>query len=211
MTFCDIGNSTFAFYNGHKSFKYSLDDSLEALQKDEPIYYISVNQKAEQKFNNYFQNTTNLKEYLPLKTNYSDTLGIDRVLGCIAFEDAIIVDFGSAITLDIMKDSFHSGGFIMPGIKKLQALYPQISSKLAFEYNKDIDLSTLPQNTNDAISFAIDSMIVEPIKKVQEQYNLPLYITGEDGEDFVQYFTNVQYNPTLLFDNMKLVIQRNNI
>jgi type III pantothenate kinase len=211
MTLCDIGNSTFHFLDGEKNFKCSLDEQIKSLQISTPIYYTSVNELGTKKLKNSFSKTIDLNKYLDLQTEYSQTLGSDRKLACIGFDDAIIVDFGSAITLDVMENGFHKGGFIMPGTQALADLYPQISSKLQFTYNDLLNMNILPNNTNDAITFGIHSMIIEPIKAVQGTKNLPLYITGEDGEFFMKYFSNATYKASLLFDNMKLVIQRNNI
>lgn len=212
MTLCDIGNSTYHFYLSNGSqFKISINDELNQLNITEPIYFISVNELAKKQFLKTFPKSINLQNYLKFKSTYSSTLGLDRAIACFESSNSIIIDFGSAITVDVMKNDTHLGGFILPGFKKLQTIYPEISEKLIFQYQNNLPLNTLPKNTNQAITYAINSMIIEPIKKIQSNYNLNLLITGEDGKTFLQYFENASYEPNLIFNNMQKIITRNNI
>ena len=50
------------------------------------------------------------KEILKFETSY-EGLGIDR-LACSFQDNCVIVDAGSAITVDIMEEGIHKGGFI---------------------------------------------------------------------------------------------------
>lgn len=211
MTLCDIGNSSYHFLTPSKDFKVSIESELDGIAIDYPLYYISVNQAAETKLLQHYPQSINLKDKFTFNTSYSSNLGIDRAIGCYGFSDAIIVDFGSAITIDIMQNNKHMGGYILPGFEKLKAIYPNISEKLTFNFIDNIDLNTIPTETNSAISFAITTMIVQSIQQTQKQYALPLIITGEHGTYFLHYFqdiiTDVHYEKNLLFKNMKLIIE----
>ena len=207
MTLCDIGNTSYHFINENSEFKYSVDESLNTVKLCEPIYFISVNDKASIEFVSNFPQAKNLKEILKIDSKYASTLGIDRAMACSGIEDGIVIDFGSAITIDIMKNRSHEGGYILPGLESLKNIYPQISSKLHFDYLTNIQLDTLPTTTNEAISYAIHLMIIEPIKKLQNQYDLELIFTGEHGKYFVDYFYDARYEPHLIFNNMKQLIQ----
>jgi type III pantothenate kinase len=207
MTLCDIGNTSFHFLENEHQFKVSVEDTIEHLNLKEPIYYISVNKDGEKKLLKKFPNAINIEDKIVLNSNYATTLGIDRALGCYGYSDAVIVDFGSAITVDIIEHNNHLGGFILPGVEKLKEIYPNISQKLVFDYIERINLHTIPTTTNEAISYAINAMIVEPIKMNYQRYNLPLIITGEHGKKFLNYFDNVFYEPNLIFKNMKLLLE----
>ena len=207
MTLCDIGNTSYHFHVKEETFKIALSDSLENLELLEPIYYISVNDKAKEKFLTYYPKSINLQDKIQFNTQYANTLGIDRIVACCACTDGIIVDFGSAITVDIMQHNQHLGGFIMPGLEKLKSIYPDISPKLEFDYIQNLSLHDLPDNTDKAISFAINSMIVSPIINLYHFHNLPLIITGEHGKKFLHYFEHVNYEPKLIFKNMKFIIE----
>lgn len=207
MTLCDIGNTSYHFLKEDTEFKYSVDESINALQLCEPIYFISVNDKASIEFVSHFPQAKDLKEILSIKTQYASTLGIDRAMACSNIENGIVVDFGSAITIDVMRDSLHLGGYILPGLESLKNIYPKISNQLLFDFVTNIQIDHLPTTTNEAISNAIHLMIIEPIKKLQRQYEVELIFTGEHGKYFIDYFYDAKYEPHLIFKNMKQLIQ----
>ncbi len=60
---------------------------------------------------------------------------------------------GSAITVDIMSNGIHLGGFILPGLSSYEKVFADISNRLKFRLNPNIDLSALPQKTIDALSY----------------------------------------------------------
>ena len=47
---------------------------------------------------------------------YYPTMGIDRIMVCEAIDDGVIVDAGSAITVDVMSHGVYQGGFISLGL-----------------------------------------------------------------------------------------------
>ena len=207
MTLCDIGNTTYHFKTSLEEFKISINDKLPAIK--EPIYFISVNDKATSKLLNQYPNAINLKPYLKFETNYASTMGLDRVIACSYIKNNIIVDCGSAITVDIMQNSKHLGGFIMPGIDAMKNIYPNISPKLAFNFENNLNLDKIPLNTNDAINYALLQMIILPIKAIQDKYNLEIVFTGETSKYIIDYFENKKYNKHLIFKSMKSAIREN--
>lgn len=214
MILCDIGNSTFHFLIGENDFKVGVDESLEGdiLDNiDDEIYFISVNEVATKAFKAKFPNSIDLKEKSFFQTTYGTTLGIDRIVACKLFDDGIIVDFGSAITVDVMENKKHLGGFILPGIESLKRVYPQISSKLQFEFITNIDFDRLPQNTNEAISFAIVKMVIASIVDIQKRYNKKLILTGESAKPLLAYFENYEFIERLIFESMKKIIEDSRI
>jgi type III pantothenate kinase len=207
MTLCDIGNSTFHFLQNDKEFKVSVDDELPKLSL--PIYFISVNDKASKKLLNTYPKAINIKSYFKFNTSYSTTMGLDRVVACSYINDAIIVDCGSAITVDIMKKDQHLGGFIMPGIDAMKNIYPNISPKLTFNFENNLNLDKIPLNTNDAINYALLQMIILPIKAIEDKYNLKIVFTGETSKYIIDHFKNAIYNKHLIFESMKSAIREN--
>ena len=207
MILCDIGNTTYHFKTSSKEFKISVNEVLPKLES--PIYFISVNEKAEKKLLNTYPLAINIKSYLKFNTNYSSTMGIDRILACSYIKNNIIVDCGSAITVDIMKNAIHFGGFIIPGIDALKNIYPNISEKLSFDFENNLNLDKIPLNTNDAINYALFQMIILPIKNIQDKYNLEIIFTGETSKYIINYFENKKYEKHLIFDSMKSAIREN--
>jgi len=209
MILCDIGNSTYHFLENEKSFKLSVEDELPNLQINKKIYFISVNENASKKLLLKYPKAINIQKYFNFKTQYANTLGFDRVVSCAYISNSIIVDCGSAITVDIIKDSVHLGGFIMPGLDALKNTYAKISSKLEFNFENSINLDKIPLNTNDAINYSIINMIILPIKDIQNKYNLGITFTGENSKYIIKHFINSVFNENLIFDSMKIAIEEN--
>ncbi len=205
MILCDIGNTTFHFLIGKKHKKYSLNDRIPKFK--EKIVFVSVNEKARKKLLQSNPDAVDIKEYLDFKTEYKGQ-GIDRVLACLFVKDAIIVDAGSAITVDIMKKGKHKGGFILLGLSAFIKAYPKISKKLKFDFEKDINLDKIPLQTKDAIQYAMMKSIILPIKEVAKNKNI--IFTGGDGKLLSGYFKNSVYKKDLIFENMKRIIDANN-
>lgn len=210
MILCDIGNSTYHFKkNNNNCFKVDLNSDLKnlGLKLKGKMYFISVNDKASKKLLKAFPNAININKKFKLKTKYSSSLGIDRIVAASNHKNSIIVDFGSAITLDILKEGKHLGGFIMPGIDILKSNYPKISPKLAFDFVTNTNLDKMPLNTNEAINYAIINMVILPIKRVQEEYDLKIIFTGQNSKLVLKYFDNYKFKPNLIFNNMKKVVK----
>ncbi|MEZ4694646.1 MAG: type III pantothenate kinase, partial [Aliarcobacter sp.] len=148
-----------------------------------------------------------IKNILKFETIYQG-LGIDRAVACSFQQNAVIVDAGSAITVDIIEDGIHMGGFILLGLRRFMKSYPKISKKLKFDFEKNINLDKIPLQTKDAITYAMMKSIILPIKEVSLNKNI--IFTGGDGELLSKYFENSQYKKDLIFENMKRMIDANN-
>ena len=205
MILCDIGNTTFHFLINGVHKRYLLNEELPFLEGD--IYFISVNEKATQKLNETYESCINVESFLDFKTSYIG-MGLDRKIACVGYKDAVIVDAGSAITVDVMKDGLHEGGIILPGLKKLQELYASTSSKLDYEINTKVNLDKIPLCTQDAISYSILKSIILPIKEITQ--NQRVIFIGGDGEFLSRHFDNAVYKNDLIFENMKGIIDANN-
>lgn len=205
MILCDIGNTTFHFLVNEKHEKYFLDDDLPKF--DETIYFVSVNEKASKKLKSSYTKCIDLEGFINFETNYQG-MGLDRKIACVGLKDGIIVDAGSAITVDIMKKSLHLGGIILPGLENLRTLYKDISPVLEYEINTKVNLDKIPLCTQDAISYSILKSIILPIKELAKDE--AIVFTGGDGEFLSRFFENSTYKKDLIFDNMKGIIDANN-
>ncbi len=205
MILCDIGNTTYHFLVDNKHYKYFINENLPRFY--EKIYFISVNESATQKLKATYDDCINLEEYLTFETDYKG-MGLDRKIACAGIKDSIIVDAGSAITVDIMEDSIHKGGLILPGLKKFEEVYSQISLKLGYEINTKVNLDKIPLCTQDAISYSILKSIILPITELAKEQSI--IFTGGDGEFLSRYFENCIYKEDLVFENMKGIIDANN-
>lgn len=205
MILCDIGNTTYHFLINGKHKKYFLDEKVPKF--DDKIYFVSVNEKATKKLLKKNPHAKNINKFLKFSTAYQG-LGIDRAVACSFQDNCVIVDAGSAITVDIMEEGVHKGGFILLGLERFKKSYPKISKKLKFDFEKNINLDKIPLRTFDAIQYAMLKSIILPIKEVSLNKNI--IFTGGDGEFLSKYFENSTYKKDLIFENMKRIIDANN-
>lgn len=204
MVLCDIGNSYLHFYYNGKVWKVQANK----LKRDEellPLYYISVNREKRQILLDVFPEAINLAPYLTLDTTYKG-LGADRIAACKGVNDGIIVDAGSAITVDVMQNGIHLGGYILPGLATFGRMYRAISSTLSADLNLAIELNAFPQNTKDAISYGVLKSIILMIEATAK--NKKLYFTGGDGKFLARFFSGAIQDDSLVFKGMLHAIQQ---
>ncbi len=204
MVLCDIGNSDVKFLHNNKFSSLSFEE-FEAYQSEERVFYINVNE-ALKKLASQKANFINIEQYFAFDTIYQG-LGIDRIAACYTISDGVVVDAGSAITVDIMSSSMHLGGFIMPGISGFRKAYAEISPRLKCEFNTQIYLDALPQRTIDAVSYATFKSIYLLIKDATHNRNL--YFTGGDGRFLERFFEKSIYDKMLVFRGMQKAIEQN--
>ncbi|MBQ3166679.1 MULTISPECIES: type III pantothenate kinase [Campylobacter] len=203
MILCDIGNTNATFFDGRKIWNLSIDE-FNTYEPKEKIYYINVNEKATQKLSNPL--FIDIEPYIKLNSTYIG-LGVDRAAACYAINNGLIVDAGSAITLDLMANGCHIGGFIMPGITTTLSSLKNISPRLDIPLNSQVDLECLPQRTQDAISYGVIKPIVNLINDFASGKSI--YFTGGDGEFLSRFFSQSLYDRMLIFRGMQRAINEN--
>ena len=123
LILCDIGNTTYHFLVKGKHKKYFLDEKVPTFNDE--IYFVSVNEKASKKLIKKNPHAKNINKLLNFQTSYVG-LGIDRAVACSFQDNCVIVDAGSAITVDSMEESKHIGGFILLGLRRFMKSYQHI-------------------------------------------------------------------------------------
>lgn len=196
---CDIGNTNFSFSDGKKISVQDFDIS----SVDEQVYYISVNQYWEKRLS-MEENWINLRSFVNFGKYYK-SMGIDRVMVCEAKKDAVVVDAGSAITVDLIKNSKHEGGYIYPGLLAMAKCFKDISPALDVSFNFDIDLDKMPKNTRDALTYGAIAPLLSNIREISE--NLPVFITGGDAEKLLPLIPDATIEHDLVFKGMKKILQ----
>ncbi|EAJ1254895.1 type III pantothenate kinase [Campylobacter lari] len=204
MLLCDIGNTTASFLNEQNFHSMSIEQFLQ-YEPTQKVFYINVNPNLEQRLK---QNPLfiNLAPYFNFDTIY-DNLGVDRIAACYTIEDGVVVDAGSAITVDIISNSIHLGGFILPGIESYKKSFSNISSRLKYELNTQINFDAFPQRTVDALSYGVFKSIYLLIK--DSAYGKKLYFTGGDGQFLANFFDYAIYDKFLIFRGMKKAVCEN--
>lgn len=202
MILCDIGNSFFHFYQEGRIWKEELSQ-LKTNSKN--IFYISVNASAEENLCRSNPRSINLAPYFALNTTYRG-LGIDRVAACEGVFDGIVVDAGSAITIDAMQEGRHLGGYILPGISSYIETYRKISPALDVLPSLSIEYDALPQDTKEALGHGMLKSIIGLIEKTSNGKNI--YFCGGDGKFFSRFFAKSIYDGALIFRGMKKALER---
>lgn len=204
MLLCDIGNSNSSFLDQDKFFSLRIDDFIN-YKSNEKVFFINVNEKLKEHIKTK-TNFINLEPFFRFDTAYKG-LGVDRIAACYTIKDGIVVDAGSAITVDVVCDSIHLGGFILPGFASYQKAYGEISPRLQHELNTQIDLEVFPQKTNDALSYGVFKSIILLIENIA--CGKKIFFTGGDGQFLSKFFTNSIYDKLLVFRGMRKVIEEN--
>ncbi|MCC5914049.1 MAG: type III pantothenate kinase [Balneolaceae bacterium] len=233
--YLDIGNS------GFKLFKRNTDRKWTLLQKggDEDAgqiaeYVLSLNGEADpivcsvrEDLLQKFQSKLNGRSIEIIRTSSipaklldyetPETLGVDRFLACLgAFSlsssDVIVVDAGSACTIDLMtSDTVFRGGVIMPGLgilhnsvrNQLPEL-PNVERQIPARWPGKTTVKSLEWGINGAFLFSLKGFL----KKYMEEYSeAEIWLTGGDSEFLFQSLReeySVQRNSYLLPEGMAL-------
>lgn len=207
MILCDIGNSYYHFFKDGASQKMKLD-AIPRIKNidniDKVVYYISVNKEAEKSLLKYNE-CINLENIIQIESSYNQKeMGIDRKVACYGASDCVIIDAGSAITVDIIHNKKHIGGFILPGLSAMIGNMSSISNVLEIDINLAVNLNNVPKNKIDAISFGILKPIEIMIKYSSKDKNI--IFTGGDGKFFSKFFEKSIYNERLIFNNMVKIV-----
>jgi len=200
----DIGNTRIHIYNGKEVIHLSHDEAIEQY-KDKKLKYITVKHQLKEKLSS-LGNWEDISHLIKIENEY-DTMGIDRKALCLSHRDGIFVSAGSAITVDVVEEGKYVGGFLLPGIQAYMRAYATISPALKTKLNYKVSLEALPKTTRDGISFGIISSIKTLVEKYQSDKKL--YISGGDGALLSSFFSNVEFDETLIFQGMKNAIDVN--
>lgn len=203
MLLCDIGNTSFHVYDTETGQDAKHDVATFAPESlHGRVYYVNVNAALETKLARLEQ-WIDLRSYVDWE-KYYDTMGIDRVMACEAVENGVIVDAGSAITVDVVRGGRFEGGFIHPGVQSLRHSFAEISPRLSCSFNFDVRLDKMPKNTNDAITYGALGLLAKEVNG----YEVPVYLTGGDAPALKPLFAAPEHVPLLLFRGMEKIIQK---
>ncbi len=206
MYLCDVGNSNVHFFHEGRQWNIA-PQKLQAFSTDEPVFYISVNKSVSDPLKSR-KNFIDLTPYFEFDTIYQG-MGIDRIAACYTIKNGIIIDAGSAITVDIMSNGLHLGGYILPGLAASMEAYKKISPALDVHLNPSVALDALPQKTSDAVNYGILKPILMMLENTCREKNI--YFTGGDGKFFSRFFKHSIYDKMLIFRGMQKALKESGI
>ncbi len=203
MILCDIGNTHFHFWN-NGVISHILPKNLSKKLFQEEIYYISVNAENQRLLCKTFKQAYNLESIIKIPSDYKG-LGIDRKVMCLYVPNGVIVDAGSAISVDMVENGRHCGGYILPGLYEFITSYERISPVLRKGFNFGLEIDKIPNNTKDAISYGVLKSIILSIQDIAKDQKL--YFTGGDGKYLAKFFPKGIYDEGLVFRGIKVAIE----
>ena len=149
---------------------------------------------------------------VPIGNTYQspETLGVDRLAAAVAAvevmgcRDCLVVDFGTAITIDLVEDGIYRGGNISPGVRtRFRALHdytgrlPECSpTDEVLEYGSTTS-QAIEQGVMQGITYEIEGYISH---FSAQNVKISLIFTGGDAKYFVKRIKNA------IFANCELVI-----
>lgn len=204
MILCDIGNTTIDWERDGEHSKQSVENFDPSLYTN-MIYYICVNTKLLSHIST-LPNWINVALYIAWE-KYYPTMGIDRIMVCEAINNGVIVDAGSAVTVDVMNDGRYEGGFIALGLRSAQEAYAKLSPALAWSFNFEVDLTIMAKNTPDAITIGYLAPLIDKIKSLGS----PIIVTGGDSDAFSFFMNDAIVDNHLIFKGMKKLIEKGQI
>ena len=155
-----------------------------------------------------------LKSMIDNKVNINE-LGSDRIINYLGLKsdysktkDFLIIDFGTATTIDIIVNNIYLGGVILPG---LTTSYDNLikSASLLNEFEIKFTKLVYGTNTKNALlsgSFnGYSHMINGHIKQLQKFFNkrFKKIVTGGYGIIFTKNSTTLDYEKDLTFKGLK--------
>jgi len=203
--FADIGNSRVHVMRDEEIEHLSHEEFL-ALYGKCKVDYISVSSAMTAKLRT-LEGFRDLGPFMHLEGAY-EGMGVDRRCASLAYSDAVVVDAGSAITVDVVKNSSYQGGFLYPGISHLKRCFGTISQALKIENLEDIKSNTPPYTTTKQISYGIIVPITEHIKSLANRYGLEIYLCGGDAALLHHYLPQATLDEAMLFRVMRQIAKK---
>ena len=157
--------------------------------------------------------STNLE--LPIKIDYKtpETLGADRIAnacGGLEFgESFAIVSTGTAVVVDLVRDSVFQGGVIFPGLKTMaKALSLETSRLPEIEVSQRFQIPG--KSTTECMESGILIATIGGIREVIKIYETDtILITGGDSEILKKFLENVIFVPDLTFKGINRILNEN--
>ena len=140
-----------------------------------------------------------------------ETLGVDRWLVVLAaFRQtagaAVVVDAGSALTVDIINSAgVHQGGYIVPGLRLLQESLWQGTDRVKVDQSASGEQPIPGVTTEQAVSHGSTLMLVAFIERLAAEHRAELIITGGDALLLKsQLASKADYCPDLVLDGLSV-------
>ena len=194
----DIGNSSAKVYDGKSLWRIPKEE-LKYF-RNEKIGYVCVDTELAPIVAQW-EDWIDLTRYVELPGSY-EGMGEDRKLLCSFVDEGVIVDVGSAVTVDVMQGGIYCGGFLYPGVRALEQAFASISPRLACSIKSSDE--QLVKNTCAQINYGA----LVPLARHIRELGSPCYLTGGDAMLLAPLIPEAIVDQNLIFKAMQKIIQR---
>ncbi len=202
----DIGNTNVKIWRDGQTLSTTPINIFKPEDFTERVFYISVNRNFSERVKS-LQNWIDISNLFHIQTEYR-TLGVDRVVALYGVENGIVVDVGSAVTVDVIKESKHLGGYILLGKEATWRAFQDKTPHLNINKSRELNIDEVPLLSGDAIYYGFYHSISSLVISLKSRFNLPVTITGGDGEELSYLIEESIFKSDLLFLNMEKIIAR---
>ena len=159
------------------------------------VYKIIKDYLKQRKFKVFEVKSLNIRKIIKIKIKNFKQLGSDRIVNAIGankHKNCLIIDFGTATTFDIVKNSVYEGGVIAPGINlsiinlnKFTALLPLINLK---DKQKNYGKNT-KEALNAGFLWGYEGLVNNIINKIvrRSRTNYRIILTGGYAKLFKKF------------------------
>lgn len=139
-----------------------------------------------------------------------ESLGMDRYIAClgarsVADKSVIVVDAGTACTIDYMDDSgIYRGGVIMPGIRLWERSLQQYAPNLP-QVVRELPHRWPGKSTEDSLRWGLAGTFATAVNGIIQRYDnlAALYITGGDAHWLARHMERSgKINDNLIFHGL---------
>ncbi len=194
----DIGNSSAKLFDGENIVHLAKEELMR--YKDARIAYVCVDTQLIPQLR-HFRGWIDVAAHAEVAGGY-ETMGEDRKVLCSYIKDGVIVDAGSAITIDVMRNGVYQGGFLYPGVRAMERAYAFISPRLKCEI-KHVQ-PKLAKDTCAQIRYGALVPLARHIATLGE----PVFLTGGDANLLSKLLPQARVDQKLLFTAMQHIITR---
>jgi len=134
-------------------------------------------------------------------------LGVDRWLALLAIKargenSAVIIDVGTACTIDVLENGQHLGGYIFPGMALARDALVANTDKIRFSEHPEPSTS-LGTDTASCVLSGIWLTLLASCKSVIDRFpNATVYLTGGSAPELVALGLDAQRVDGLVFDGL---------
>ena len=200
LILCDVGHSRFHILDGDNLRHLGMKEAL-ARYGDKEVHYICVDAGIERTLAS-LAGWHDLVSRRRMPTAYRGW-GIDREAACLGAGEGVVIDAGTALTLDIVRDGRHLGGWIWPGVKRWREAMAGISARLDHEPRS---VSALPPlSTAEAVWDALLGSVRRCIEC--HASGMPVTVTGGDATLVASAIEGARVDERLVFKGMIKMIK----